>query len=235
MDVSNSFTKYAISQNGKIGRIHRCPTSQLNAKTWAELTKTLRWDHMVVSSVVPAKNSLFKKAILVHHSLRLGIAIDYPQPEKIGADRLANAAACAAFYGCPAIAVDFGTAVTFDIISADCAYIGGVIAPGLSALTDYLHEKTALLPKVELREPKQAVGKSTEEAMLIGAVYGYRGLIREIIQHIRKEAFPKSRSRVIATGGYARLISKHLPVFETVDEALTLKGLQVIGDLNLTH
>ena len=115
------------------------------------------------------------------------MGIDYPRPETIGADRLANATAATALYGSPAVVVDFGTAVTFDVISADRKYIGGVIAPGLNAMTDYLHKRTALLPRVTLREPRRAVGRSTAEAMRSGAVYGYRGLVAEILRQVVKE------------------------------------------------
>jgi type III pantothenate kinase len=109
----------------------------------------------------------------VSHKITLGVGIDYPKPETIGADRLANAAAAVALYGSPAIVVDFGTAVTFDVISAAGDYAGGVIAPGLNAMTDYLHNRTALLPRVSLREPHRAIGRSTVEAMRSGAIHGY--------------------------------------------------------------
>ena len=134
-----------------------------------------------------------------------------PTPKSIGADRLANAAAVAALYGCPAIVVDFGTAVTFDIVSARRNYIGGVIAPGLEAMTNFLYQRTALLPKLSLKEPRRAIGRSTIEAMLSGAVFGYRGLVREILARIRAEQFPRRKLHVVATGGYARLIAAQLP------------------------
>src|SRR5213076_1265999 len=166
----------------------------------------------VVSSVVPKKNRMISKVagkarvLWLNSTVKLGVGIDYPAPETIGADRLANAAAVAALYGCPAIVVDFGTAVTFDIVSARRNYIGGVIAPGLEAMTNFLYQRTALLPKLSLKEPKRAVGKSTIEAMRSGAVFGYRGLIREILARIRSERFPGKKVVVVATGGYAPLI-----------------------------
>ena len=105
----------------------------------------------------------------VDHRSKLGVGVDYPKPKTIGADRLANAAAAAAFYGVPCVVVDFGTAVTFDILSPGKKYIGGVIAPGLEAMTDYLHQRTAQLPKISLLEPPGPIGKSTRHAMLAGA------------------------------------------------------------------
>jgi type III pantothenate kinase len=103
--------------------------------------------------------------------------------------------------------VDFGTAVTFDIVSERRSYVGGVIAPGLEAMTNFLYQRTALLPRLSLKEPRHAVGKSTIEAMLSGAVFGYRGLVREILARIRVEQFPRKKVWIGATGGYARLIA----------------------------
>ncbi len=108
-----------------------------------------------------------------------------PEPESIGADRLANAAAVAELYGCPAIVIDFGTAATFDVVSEGGRYIGGVIAPGIESMTNFLYQRTALLPRLSLKEPSRAIGKSTVEAMRCGAVFGYRGLVREILTRIK--------------------------------------------------
>jgi len=160
------------------------------------------------------------------------VGVDYPQPNTIGADRLANAAAVAQLYGRPAIVVDFGTAVTFDVVSASGDYVGGVIAPGLEAMTSFLYQRTALLPKLTLHEPVSAIGRTTRSAMMAGAVYGYRGLVREIIARIRAESFPRGKVRVVATGGYAHLIARQLPEIEEVHDGLTLEGLRLIANLN---
>jgi type III pantothenate kinase len=192
----------------------------------------------MVSSVVPEKNSVISKAagktgvLWLDSTLKLAVGIDYPAPESIGADRLANAAAVAALYGCPAIVVDFGTAVTFDIVSARRNYIGGVIAPGLEAMTNFLYQRTALLPKLSLKEPRRAIGRSTIGAMLSGAVFGYRGLVREILARIRAEEFPRKKLHIVATGGYARLIAAQLPEITAVRPHLTLEGLRIIANLN---
>jgi type III pantothenate kinase len=138
----------------------------------------------------------------------------------------------AALYGSPAIVVDFGTAVTFDIVSADRKYIGGVIAPGLEAMTNFLYQRTALLPKLSLKEPQSAVGKSTMEAMRSGAVIGYRGLVREIIVRIKEERFAREKVHVIATGGYAELIARRLDAIDSVHPNLTLEGLRIVANLN---
>ena len=103
------------------------------------------------------------------HETITGVTVDYPQPETIGADRLANAMAAAHLYGAPSVVVDFGTALTFDVVNDQKAYVGGIIAPGISLMTDYFHEKTALLPKITVADPKAIIGKSTEQAMQIGS------------------------------------------------------------------
>src|SRR5438477_644443 len=164
--------------------------------------------------------------------LKLGVDIDYPKPQSIGADRLANAAAVTALHGFPAIVVDFGTAVTFDIVSGRRAYIGGVIAPGLEAMTNFLYRRTALLPELSLKEPRRAVGKSTIQAMLSGAVFGYRGLVREMLAHVRAEHFSHQKVHLVATGGYARLIARRLPEIDLVHPNLTLEGLRIVANLN---
>ena len=152
------------------------------------------------------------------------IGIDYPKPKTIGPDRLANAVAAFKGFGAPSVVVDFGTAVTFDVVDGKGAYAGGIIAPGLSAMTDYLHEKTALLPKIEIRDVRAVVGKNTRQAMLVGAVHGYRGLVRALIAELKQELGAR-KLPVIATGGYARLMAKGLPEINAVDPNLTLLGL----------
>ena len=175
-------------------------TSELSSSVVAEFLKHRQVHKVVVSSVVPKKNSAISKAarnkaqvLSLDWKLKLGVTIDYPKPESIGADRLANAAAVAELYGCPAIVVDFGTAVTFDVVSEGRRYVGGVIAPGLEAMTDFLYQRTALLPRLSLKEPHRAVGKSTIEAMRSGAIFGYRGLVREILARIKRSSFRGKR------------------------------------------
>ena len=160
-----------------------------------------------------------------------GVGIHYPKPGTLGPDRLANAVAVKHHYGAPSVAVDFGTAVTFDVVGARGDYVGGIIAPGLAAMTEYLHEKTALLPKIEIREVRSAVGKSTEQAMLIGAVRGHRGLVRELIGDLKRELKTR-RLPVVATGGYASFIAAKLPEITAVHPSLTLEGLRLVWQLN---
>ena len=217
----------------------RVPTSKLSSSLVAKFLKQRQVKKLVISSAVPTKNSAISKAahnkaqvLWLDWKLKLGVTIDYPNPQSIGADRLANAAAVAELYGCPAIVVDFGTAVTFDVVSEGRRYIGGVIAPGLEAMTHFLYQRTALLPRLSLKEPHRAVGKSTVEAMRSGAIFGYRGLVREILAQIRAEQFSRKKVVVVATGGYARLIANQLPEVAAIHPHLTLEGLRIVGNLN---
>jgi len=195
---------------------------------------------VVLCSVVPRATPLVCKMSrrrwrqdcleLTPKTLR-GVGIDYPRPNTIGPDRLANAVAVIRHFGAPAVVVDFGTAVTFDVVNRAGNYAGGIIAPGLAVMTEYLHEKTALLPRIKIREEKAVIGKNTEQAMLIGAVHGYRGLIRELIGELKKELRSKNLP-VVATGGYARLIAARLPEITAIEPLLTLEGLRLIWEGN---
>ena len=190
----------------------------------------------ILCSVVPRATPLVKKfvraawkvnALELNPATIRGVGIDYPKPNSIGPDRLANAVAARARFGAPVVVVDFGTAVTFDVVDRKGNYVGGIIAPGLAAMTDYLHEKTALLPKIKIREIQSAIGKSTEHAMLVGAVHGYRGLVRELIAELKRELRAK-KLPVVATGGYAKLIAAKLPEISAVEPDLTLEGLRLV-------
>jgi type III pantothenate kinase len=238
IDISNSFTKIAFATQRRIFRPTRIPTAKLTGSYLSKFSARRKIDIFVVCSVVPKKAREVRKAagrkkiLWLNSGAKLGVGIDYPSPKSIGADRLANAAAVAELYGCPAIVVDFGTAVTFDIVSSDRKYVGGVIAPGLEAMTNFLYQRTALLPKLSLKEPRSAVGRSTIEAMRSGAVFGYRGLVREIITRIKAERFPGKRVRVVATGGYAKLIGSHLAELDAICPNLTLEGLRIVANRN---
>jgi type III pantothenate kinase len=239
VDISNSYTKLAFATRQRIGKPIRHPTKEL---TVAFLRRFLRSRHVatiVVSSVVPRKNKVVVAAagstrlLFLTPELNLGVGIDYPAPQSIGADRLANAAAVAQLYGFPAIVVDFGTAVTFDVVSAGGNYVGGVIAPGLEAMTSFLYDRTALLPKLSLREPMRAIGKTTREAMMSGAIFGYRGLVREILIRVTGENFRQRKPQIVATGGYAQLIAGKLPEIAAVHPNLTLEGLRIVANRNI--
>jgi type III pantothenate kinase len=238
IDNSNSFTKFALGTRDQVGAVRRLQTSAVNPDSLQRVLHGWDFEAVVMCSVVPQKGEIIarhlapKRVLQVSAKVRLGVGIDYPKPATIGADRLANAASAFANFGSPVVVVDFGTAVSFDIISADGDYVGGVIGPGLEAMTDYLHQRTALLPKISLLEPPTAIGKSTRDAMLAGAVYGYRGLVRQILLEIQRELGGRRKLQVVATGGYAELIAARLPEIGRVQPNLTLDGLRIIGTLN---
>jgi type III pantothenate kinase len=240
VDVGNGRTKFCIASPDRLGEQRDLPTARLVADPAGALASVLAgWEFgpVVVSSVVPAATERLQthfgdRMLALRHDIPLGIKVRYPKPETIGADRLANAVALAKLHGAPGVVIDFGTAVTFDIVEADAAYVGGVIAPGLRLMTDYLHERTALLPQVELREPESAIGKSTVEAILAGAAIGYRGMVRGILEAIRKEMGQPEALRVVATGGDAAWIASGIPEIQSVEGDLTLHGLRFVGNLH---
>jgi type III pantothenate kinase len=155
-----------------------------------------------------------------------GIGLDYPRPQTIGADRLANALAARTHYGAPVVAVDFGTATTFDVVNAAGAFIGGAIAPGPRLMTAYLHETTALLPAVPMCPIQTAIGRTTRQAIQAGAWHGYCGLVSQLIRKIKHELECPSLP-VIATGGGASLVASGSPEITAVEPDLTLEGLRL--------
>lgn len=239
LDIGNTHTHVGLASVSEVLRQTDIPTAAwANGAAPKLIAKFLGKKKIAGASfcsVVPKASTFARRYLgkaapkfveLTHRTLQ-GIGIDYPAPATIGPDRLANALAARSFFGAPSVVVDFGTAVTFDVVNTRGNYAGGVIAPGLSAMTDYLHEKTALLPRIKIREIRTVVGKSTTEAMLIGAVHGYRGLIKELITEIKRE-LRAPELPVIATGGYAKLISTEIPAITAVMPSLTLEGLRLL-------
>jgi len=231
IDVGNTTTDFAVATPERILKVTNVPTRRVC--TWSRMpVATKSFAGCVLASVVPAATrSLLRhlpvEPILVSAALDLGIGIRYPKPRQIGADRLANAVGVTQLYGAPAIVVDFGTAVTFDVVNARGEFEGGVIGPGLAAMTDYLHEHTALLPRIKPHEPRLIIGKSTVGAMQVGTVVGYRGLVKEILAALRRES-GMARAHIVATGGYAHLIARRVPEIRHVNPLLTLEGLRFI-------
>ena len=236
IDNSNTLTKFALDVGGALSEWRAViPTSDLSKTSIKDTLRNQNFERVTLCSVVPDASALMKVTFdqpihHISHQSKMPITIDYPNPSKIGADRLANASAAILGRQGPAIVIDFGTAVTFDVISKAGSYLGGVIAPGTASLRDYLHQKTALLPAIQLEEPNSAIGRSTEEAMQVGAVIGYRGLIREILNEVRREL--GGEPKIFATGGDAELISKGIYDIDIIDQDLTMKGIQAIGASN---
>ena len=235
IDNSNTRTKFALGDAHGLGEWRGVlATADISTATLEVLLGKMAYEAAVIASVVPVKARVLREFLgsrvpvhMLDHRSPLGMGIDYPVPEQIGADRLANAVGVLARHGAPAVVIDSGTAVTFDIVSAAPAYCGGVIAPGLGAMTRYLAETTALLPEIVLEEPASAIGKSTIHAMQVGAVFGYRGLVREILARICAEL--PGNPRIIATGGDAELIANGIPEIDAVDPDLTLEGIRQVA------
>lgn len=239
LDIGNTHTHVGLARGARISRQTNIPTREWFGGAGPPRLRlfvgAVRPTGAALCSVVPNATPRVSKALqdiwklpcleLTAQTLR-GITIDYPKPGTIGPDRLANAVAARHHFGAPVVVVDFGTAVTFDVVNASGSYVGGIIAPGLAAMTEYLHEKTALLPRIAVREVRRVIGKSTEQAMLVGAVHGYRGLVRELIGELRRELNAR-RLPVVATGGYARLMARGLEEITAVKPLLTLEGLRL--------
>lgn len=239
-DIGNTHTHLGLADGRRV-----CKQANISTLAWfgggaVALVKKFagakKIEGVVLCSVVPRATPLACKAVrsiwnletlAVNSKTIRGVGVDYPKPASIGADRLANSVAARQRFGAPVVVVDFGTAVTFDVVNAKGNYVGGIIAPGLAAMTNYLHEKTALLPKIKIRDIKTSIGKSTEQAMQVGAVHGYRGLVRELIGNLKRELRVK-KLPVVATGGYAKLIAAKLPEISAVEPDLTLEGLRLV-------
>ena len=195
---------------------------------------------VVIANVVPRLTTAFVELferyvgiepLVVSSTTPSSVTIDIDQPEQAGADRVANAAAVVALYGGPAVVIDFGTATNFDVVSAENAYIGGAIAPGIRLAHDALVSRAARLHKVDLFPPPQPVGRNTIHAMQSGIFWGYVGLIEGLTTRI-KQQLNSDQTRVIATGGLAPLFNEHTQVIDMIAPELTLDGLRVIYTLN---
>ena len=239
IDIGNGRLKLALATPDKLLQRRDTGTRTLSKASLAQAIKGWKFERVISCSVVPKATEVLRKVFgsqLTELTCKspLGFGFRYPEPEKVGPDRLADVTALAALYakkGQPGIVVDFGTAVTFNVLSADRHYVGGVIAPGLRLMTDYLHERTALLPAVELKEPKTAIGKSTESAILAGAAIGYRGMVRGILEALKKELGGGKKPMVVATGGDSEWITRGMKEVHVTDPDLTLHGLRLLGNL----
>ena len=235
IDVGNTSTAVGLWSDGRVSRVSHVDGPAGAACAAAErLAATRGVDGIAYASVVPAKDRLFRAAArrlgLRLHSVSCrdfpaaGIRLDYPRPETIGADRLADAAGAVSRYGAPVLIMDFGTALTAAVVTADRVWRGGVIAPGFPLMSDYLFERTARLPRMRLsKAPLPKIGRSTEEAMRIGARVGYRGMVREIVSELGRGF--ACDFRLVATGGFASWVLSGLDLPFVVDPTLTLYGI----------
>jgi len=249
IDVGNTNTVIGVFDEDRLVKDWRIRTEEdQTVDEYAILVRNLYFSSnitigdikaIVVSCVVPpllstiealSKKYFGVKPLVIEPGVKTGMPIYYDNPKEVGADRIVNAIAAYDRYQESLIIIDFGTATTFDYISAKGEYYGGAITPGITISSEALFQKASRLPHVELVAPKSVIGKDTVGSMQAGIVFGYASLVDGIVERIRKEV--KSTPKVIATGGLAALIASVSKTISDVDEYLTLKGLKILYDMN---
>ncbi len=232
-----------LSQHWRVST-HREQTSDelvvsLSALFSSEGRRTDEITDVILSSVVPPVVPIWERVSsklfgqppqIVGPGMRTGMPVRYENPHEVGADRIVNAVAAYELFGGPIIAVDFGTATTFDCISGRGEYLGGVICPGIHISMEALFERASKLHRVEIARPKAVIGRTTTGALQSGLLYGYAGLVDSMIGRIRGEL--GAESKVIATGGLARRIAEESQEIEQVAPFLTLDGLRILFEKN---
>jgi type III pantothenate kinase len=249
MNINNTNTMLGLYQNEEWIASWRIASDRAKLPDeYAMLLKNLfdfeglYWKNIsgvALASVVPPLTTSFvemcqrflnRDPLVVTHDIKTGVKVLTDYPAEVGADRILNALATHRLHGSPAIVVDFGTATTFDAVSAEGDYLGGAIAPGLGIAAEALFSRTANLPRIELVAPPKAIGRNTIHCMQSGLVLGYIGLIEGLVTRIRAEL--GGQAKVIGTGGLAPLLAKETNIIETVDQMLTLEGLRLMYELN---
>lgn len=253
VDIGNTNTVLGVYDNEKLLFRYRVATNL--KRTSDELVATLfnmaiingidtkNIEDTIIASVVPdiiyswqsCNRKLFgREAIIVDYTTDTGLKIDYDSPREVGADRIVDAVAVLNKYGGPAIVVDMGTAITFDVINEEGSYLGGSIAPGIRIAQEGLFGATAQLPKIDLKDPTTAIATTTSESMVSGIVYGYISMIDGIISKIENELRENhgitGEINIIATGGYSDLISSESKYINIIEQDLMLDGLKIIYD-----
>ena len=254
IDVGNSHTVTGLFDNGQLIDQFRLKSDrertvdELSIRyhalfSMAEIDKT-RITGIILASVVPSLQAAWIKCcqkyfsaglkkplfVVTEESVRKLITVQVDHPEEVGADRLVNAIGGWQQHRCNLIIVDFGTAITFDCVTKKCEYIGGTILPGIGISMEALASRTAKLPHIDISErPRKVIGTNTVDAMKSGVMYGFGSMVDGMIAKIKNEIVDDgSETKVIATGGMAKVISPYASVFDQVDPTLTLKGLQII-------
>jgi len=227
-DIGNTNIDFGVFKGKTLKKSWSIPTSRVFSKL---VLRYKNIENILICSVFPkatmALKAKFKrKALIVGKDLKVPIRNLYKNPKQVGQDRLVNAYGVRKIYGTPAIVVDFGTAITLDVVSENGSYLGGIISPGLGISLESLFKNCALLPKAKLSKPKSLIGKDTKNSILSGVVYGYGCLCEGIIIKLKKRF--KKKPFVIATGGNADLMRKFCRQIDKVDKNLALKGLNLL-------
>jgi type III pantothenate kinase len=205
----------------------------------ASLLEETQIQGAILSSVVPPLTPVFQdlcrgmlkvKPLTVGPGLKTGLPILYENPLEVGADRVVTAVAALERFGGPCIVVDFGTATTFDAISARGEYLGGAIAPGVRISAEALYTKASKLPRIEIARPERAIGRTTVTSMQSGLYYGYIGLVSSLIERVLDEL--GDEARVVATGGFASLVHREIPAIDHYEPDLVLEGLRILFERN---
>jgi type III pantothenate kinase len=236
IDIGNTFTKFGVFENETLLRRITIPTIRTQSADQiynSEFPASIQ--AIIISSVVPELQNSYQEfsrkyfklePIFIDNTFDFGLKIKYDPPENLGVDRIIDAFAAAEKYGKPCLVCDFGTATTIDAVNSKGEFLGGIITPGMKTLSEALFLKTSKLPQVEIRKPEKIIGNSTIEAIQSGIFFGYIGLVEGILTRMIEELGEKPK--IIATGGFSRLISENTNLIEKVDQTLTLDGLRLM-------
>ena len=251
IDVGNTNIKYGVFDGKKLVASFR--VASILSRTADEYGSVLvnllsdrgikkgEIDGIIMSSVIPSLNYTIChmceyffaiKPLIVGPGLKTGLNVQVESPKQVGADRIVNSVSALKKYGAPLVVIDFGTATTFNVIDDKGTFIGGVIAPGIKTALDSLVKNTAQLPMIELVSPKSVIAKNTETNMQAGIIFGFAGLVDNILTKIKRE-LNLSDIKVVATGGMGEIISHEVKSIDKVDRTLTLDGLRMIYELNV--
>ena len=254
VDVGNTNVTLGVFENDDLRATWRfAPDPQRTADEHALLISGLMnlkaqppsgIDAAIMCSVVPPVTELVTSAIssicgvetlVVGTGVRTGIRVNYDRTQDVGTDRVVDAVAASRLYGGPVIVIDIGTGLVFNAITAEGEYIGGSIAPGLRIAAEAMYQRTSMLRRIELAAPPTAIGRSTVASMQSGVIYGYADLVEGMVRRFKNELAPDAPGscKVVATGGLASILEPHVNCFDYVDIDLTLKGLQIVHEMNL--